>query len=341
MAKISNWQKKIKQYYEKLICVLRSLRKKCILPNWLKSWTIRIYHSWRTVLFGIFGFLFFYYFLGSQLTEDMDISNEYVLPTAASQKMETVNSMAFMLRREVDTKMWTPNLPPLFPAYVLDNMPNFQIGIENAIRDIVAVLQNISNISEAQSNDLQQAHELLKYAPNVWLLAKKGSFNIAPSSNTQYRKAAKYLTKFNERGNYAPQKQHLQDLLKQMSRKLARLARKSEEHWQEHGSDFWDNKADNIFYHHRGYAFALWQISKAMGIDFKEIILAHDAYTDWTYLQSSLRQAAQFRPYVVRNSPPDGLWSPNHLMAQNFYLARALTAIERIRGALARGNNAD
>ena len=96
-----------------------------------------------------------------------------------------------------------------------------------------------------------------------------------------------------------------------------------------------------IFFIIIGYAFALWQISKAMGIDFKEIILAHDAYTDWTYLQSSLRQAAQFRPYVVRNSPPDGLWSPNHLMAQNFYLARALAAIERIRGALARGNNAD
>ena len=78
-----------------------------------------------------------------------------------------------------------------------------------------------------------------------------------------------------------------------------------------------------------------------MCVDFKDIIVGFGVYMDWTYLHSSLQQAATFAPVVVRNGKTESLWAPNHLVVQNFYLIRAQAAIERIRTTLARGAYAD
>lgn len=323
-----------------------ALRKKISVPQrWLPSWcknaTKCVSQAWQTVLICLISFLFFYYFLGSQLAENIDTATEYTLPKEKSVKMQTAQTMAFLIKREVDDKMWTPNLPPLFPAYVLDNMPNFQTGIVAAVRDINVALRRMESIDEAQQDDLHKAHKMLSYAPNIWILSKQSSLSLAPSSNTQYRKAAKYLQKFNMRADFMPQPQNLARILAQMSKKISSRTQKNEEHWREHSGDFLDTQADNIFYYNRGYAFSLWQISKALGADFKDIIVGYGAYTDWTYLLSSLQQAARFSPLVVRNGKFDGLLSPNHLIVQNFYLMRAVAAIERIRTTLARGAYAD
>jgi len=317
------------------------IRSKKHLPNWCKNAVKYIYQTWHVVLICIAIFVFFYYFLGSQLAENIDTATEYNLPKEKSAQMQTAQTMAFLIKREVDDKMWTPNLPPLFPAYVLDNMPNFQTGITAAARDMTNVLRRIEGLTDVQKEDLQKAHKMLSYAPNIWLLSPKGSFGIAPSSNTQYRKAAKYLQKFNMRADFTPQPHNLAQILAQLSKRISRLTIKGEEHWREYSGDFIDTKADDVFYYNRGYAFALWQISKSLGADFKDIIVGYGAYTDWTYLQSSLQQAAEFSPLVVRNGKPNSLWAPNHIMAQNFYLMRALAAIERIRTTLARGAYAD
>jgi hypothetical protein len=199
----------------------------------------------------------------------------------------------------------------------------------------------LEGINSEQYGDLQQAGQMLNYAPNIWLLSKKNTFNIAPSSNTQYRKAAKYLRKFNERGDFSPQASHLPLFMEQISKKLTKLVFKSEEHLQEHSSDIIDFRADDIFYHNCGYAFALLQISRAIGADYKEEILRHNVYTEWTYLLSSLQKAADFQPVVVRNGKSKDLLTPNHLMEQNFYLMRALVSVEKIRTTLALGTTPD
>lgn len=311
------------------------------LSLWLKKSLHYAYRSWQTLLLCLLTFLFFYYFLGSQLVENIDTQTGYQLPKEKSAQMETAHAMSFLLKREVDDKMWTPNLPPIFPAYILDNMPNFQIGIVSGVRDITGVLRNLTGLNDAQREDLSKAYKMLTYAPDIWLLSKQGSFGIAPSSNAQYRKAAKYLQKFNMRADFIPQPQNLALILAQMSKKINRLTQKNEEHLREHSNDFIDSQADDIFYHNCGYTFALWQAGKALAVDFKDIIVGYNIYDDWTYLVSSLHHAATLKPLVVRNGKIDGLWAPNHLMTQNFYLMRALAAIERIRTTLARGAYAD
>lgn len=341
MAKQHEFQEKVKKIYERFVAKIRIIAikqyLKKLVPNWCRTVLENTYKVWKTVLISSFCFLFFYYFLGSQIAEDIDVQTKYLLPKQQSAKMETANAMSFLLKRELDDKMWTPNLPPLFPAYALDNMPNFQIGIVDAARDINVVLRRMEGINAEQYDDLQRAGQLLNYAPNVWLLSKKDAFNIAPSSNTQYRKAAKYLRKFNERADFSPHANHLPQFMEQISRKLTKLVLKSEEHQQEHGGDIIDFRVDDIFYHNCGYAFALSQIVRAMGADYKEEILRHNVYTEWTYLLSSLQKAAEFQPVVVRSGKPKDLLTPNHLTEQNFYLMRALVAVEKIRTALAQG----
>lgn len=314
--------------------------KKLRIPQRIKKATRWISASWKIVLTSVFSFLLFYYSIGSLLVENMDVSSGYALPKEPSDKFETANTMAFLINREIDSKMWTPNLPIAFPAYVLDNMPNFQIGIIESVRDTTATLRKFKNNTPAQITNAVEAYTLLRYSPRIWLLSRKGTFGIAPSSNAQYRKARKELIKFNKNGNFVPTERDFDLILAKISRSLRKLSQKSDMYVQEYASDWFDTQADDLFHHHRGYAFGLWQIAEALGFDFKNIILQKDLYNEWTYLISSLKKAAEFNPWLVRNEKADSM-SANHLIVQNYYLQRAQTAIERIRCMLLEEKNAD
>ena len=73
----------------------------------------------------------------------------------------------------------------------------------------------------------------------------------------------------------------------------------------------------------------------------KEIILANDLYEDWVRMETSLKRAAEFSPLFIRNGKVDSVIAPNHLMMQNYYLLRAISAAEKIRGNLSESVNAD
>ena len=354
--KISNFSwRKTAEYGRRLWQKIRTYPYKQKLKNlrWrnIKQWPIwqkirrlsqLISDSWKTVLFCLLTFFGVYYLLGSQISEKIDIKTKYNPTLQTTTESQTAGCLAFLIRRETDEKMWTPNLPLLFPASILDNMPNFQIGIISAARDVSAALKQLQNINETQKQDLKKAHQLLTYSPYVWLLSKKGSFGLAPSANAQYRKAAKSLQKFNVRQEFVPAQADLSRILALFSRKLRKITAQTEDYQREHADDWFDFKADDIFYYNRGYAFALWQIGRALGIDYKETILAADTYADWTFLISSLRQAAEFGPLIVRNGSLQSITAPNHLSTQNYYLMRALATTEKIRHVLEEsGVNAD
>ena len=298
--------------------------------------------SWKVILTVVPLFLIFYYGLGSKIVENIDVKTEYKIDNSDNAPFfKTAETMAFLVRREVDDKMWTPNLPMIFPAYVLDNMPNFQIGIITAVKDVAGTLRYFKNNTETQNKDIKEAYKKLNYAPNIWIMSRKGKFNLAPSSNSQYRKAANELRKFMRDGIYKPDVNDLRMLLKKIGAKLQKLTLDSESQQQENLSKWYDGQADDLFYNHKGYAFALWQISKTLGRDYKEIILANDLYEDWVRMETSLKKAAEFSPLIIRNGKVDSIMAPNHLMMQNYYLLRAISAAEKIRGNLSESVNAD
>lgn len=296
--------------------------------------------SWKTVLTVVPLFLIFYYAGGSLLVENIDVSTQYTADKNDKLPLfKTADAMSFLIRREVDDKMWTPNLPLIFPAHVLDNMPEFQKGIIFAVRDIAGTVRYFKFNTEAQKKDINNAYKLLSYAPDVWIMSRKGKFNLAPSSNSQYRKAGNELRKFMRDGIYTPDKNDLRLLLKKMSSKLQKLTLDSEDYLRERsGLDF---KADNLFYLHKGYAFAMWQISKSLCRDYKDIIVKNNMYEDWVRLETSLQKAAEFSPRIIRSGAPDSIFTPNHLLMQNYYILRGISAALKTASGLAEISDAD
>jgi len=327
-------REKIRKVWKNFAPEIRKIRPLKSVKKLLRKFS----GSWKIVIGCLGSFMFFYYFLGAALTENIDAVTMYKLPPQKTDKSEMVNAMSFLLNREIDEKMWTPNLPAVFPASILDNMPNFQVGIIKAICDNVSRMRKFMPVTLSQATDLKTALELLRYPPNVWLMSRKGTFGLAPSSNAQYRKARKELQKFNHDGNFAATQQNFTVYLEKLSGSLQKLIQKNEEHIQEHSSDVFDFESDNRFYFSLGYAFSVKQIAEAASLDFKEIILQNDVYTEWTYLLSSLQKIVNFNPYIVRNAELDSQTAPNHLIVQNYFLQRALVAIMQMRIALTKSN---
>ena len=316
--------------------------KKTKFYGFCKKVIKKLSDSWKVLLTVVPLFLFFYYVLGSKVVEEIDVHTQYKLEENDNTPFfRTTDAMAFLIKREVDDKMWTPNLPIIFPAYILDNMPNFQKGIIAAVKDITGTMRYLKSNTEAQKKDINEAYELLSYPPDVWIMSRKGKFNLAPSSNSQYRKAGGELRKFTRDGIYKANGDDLLLILKKISVKLQKITLKSESCQQENSSKWSGNEADDLFYYNKGYSFALWQISKVLCHDYKEVIINNNFYEDWTRMSSSLQKAAEYSTWIVRNGKIDSIFTPNHLLVQNYYLLRSITAALKISNRLAEHADVD
>lgn len=331
-----------KDLYKKIKRKIKAFSlKKFKIPQKYRKATKWISDSWKFLLSVITSFLAFYYIIGSFVVNNIDTKTVYKIPKENPAKFETTNAMAFLINREIDDKMWTPNLPLLFPAYVLDNMPNFQTGIIQGIKVISSSIANFTINNEEQNKSSAKAYEYLSYPPNIWLLSKKSAFRIAPSSNNQYRKARHELLKYSETNAFLPYEKDLAALIKNVSIDLRKKIDKEDKHIAENSAKWIDNSADAIFYKNKGYAFALWQLFETLGNDFKEVILEKEIYPEWTYVVSALRKAAEYNPLIIRNAKLSSISSPNHLIVQAYYLERAVSSLEKIQNLLLEENNAD
>jgi hypothetical protein len=74
----------------------------------------------------------------------------------------------------------------------------------------------------------------------------------------------------------------------------------------------------------------------ALGKDFSKVIADKDLKSAWDQTAASLLQGATLKPLVVINGRPDGLFMPNHLAVEGFYLLRARTQLREITNILAK-----
>ena len=81
----------------------------------------------------------------------------------------------------MDDSPWTP---AVFPAAVLDNLPNFQLGAKDSVRYFVKRMARFYG-----DKNLKEAGELLDYPADIWLFSQTGEDRLAPGSAKQYRKA--------------------------------------------------------------------------------------------------------------------------------------------------------
>jgi hypothetical protein len=105
---------------------------------------------------------------------------------------------------------------------------------------------------------------------------------------------------------------------------------------RDHSRDFVDFHADDVFYNAKGKLYAYAMLFRALGKDFSKVIDDKDLKPAWDQTAASLLEGATLRPLVIINGRPDGLFLPNHLAAEGFYLLRARTQLREITNILAK-----
>ena len=70
--------------------------------------------------------------------------------------------------------------------------------------------------------------------------------------------------------------------------------------------------------------------------DFAKVIEDRDLGDAWKQTAQSLMEAGTLHPLVVMNGRPDGMFVPNHLAVEGFYLMRARTQLREITNILAK-----
>lgn len=301
------------------------------LMAFLNSW-------WHTLIIALAAIVFLYYPLGGLLVSNIDRNIGYEINETHPEQSATVEMMAFIVNREVNEKIWTPNLPFFYPSYFLDNMPNFQLGMFDALSKFASSFAKRADkkINSADKpSHLTAAAELLRYPGTVWMFSAENKLLLAPSANIQYRKARRQLTDYNAqlsagRETFYRSPDDLAYLLNKTRINLRKSSTLLEDHIREESSSWWDNKADDVFYYQQGKAYAYYLLFKALGYDYKEIIVRADQYRNWTSLLKALEDASSLQPAIVRNGELNSLTAPNHLGYLNMYINKARSLMAQI-----------
>lgn len=295
------------------------VRKLC---SFITSW-------WQLLLLVFAAIIFLYYPLGGWMMHKIDTTTNYEVNTDNNQSA-TVEMMSFLIKREVSEHMWTPNLPFIFPSYFLDNMPNFQMGMFSAISNMTTALslKLDKTIITEKETPLKSASALLKYSPTIWMFSPSNSLVPVPSANSQYKKARKQLIAFNQSlrdGSevFYKSPHDLGYFLKRVTLDLWQANEDIESHIRENSTDWFDGKADNVFYYQQGKVYAYFLILSSMTKDYKDIIVANDMYSSWTQMLKALENGASIDPLLVRDADLNSSLAPNHLAYLGYYTLKA------------------
>lgn len=247
------------------------------------------------------------------------------------------------------------------PGVVLDNMPAFEFGALEMIRDLSLALRK--DFSRSQSQSLE----------NAYLKVAQPQFNIDhrswawPSAESEYNKAVDALIKY--RDSLADQTQsdaqfyaradNLKDWLNEVEKRLGSLSQRLSAsvgqerlntdlagdpnanqstlapQMQQVKTGWW--QIDDVFYEAKGASWALLHFLKAIEIDFAGTLQKKNA-------QVSLRQ-------IIREleSTQETVWSPmilngsgfgmlaNHSLVMANYISRANAAIIDLNKLLVQG----
>lgn len=286
---------------------------------------------WHLLLAGFFLFLCLYYPLGAWITNNLDRNTDYEINTANIKQSAGVEMASFIINREVNDKLWTANVPFFFPSYFLDNMPNFQLGLMNATSNVVSSLSKRIDspiINHEETSVLQKAAELLKYDGKIWMFSPSNRFTPVPSANTQYRKARKNLIAFNQALNsdeiiFYRRPEDLAFILKRINANLKKSLEALDNQVREESTGWTDFKADDIFYYNQGKAYGYYLLLKAIGHDYKDILVEKNVYILWTKTLKALEDAANLEAFSIRNAELNSLTAPNHLVYLAYYMEKA------------------
>jgi hypothetical protein len=259
-------------------------------------------------------------------------------PYAVSGGSQAVAMAATLAAREADT--WIANKPFWHPSALLDDKPNFQLGVMYAVSRFALELGDyLARVrgSSAIDPNVDKAVGYLRYDGTTWYW---GQGNIIPTAKaeSQYRKGVDLLLTYNRDlgAGKSTFDRRADNLIVFLDRVAADLGSSSAELdvRAEAGGGYFDSKADDVFYNVKGKMYGYYTIMRALGDDFGPIIREKQAGEIWNNMLGSLRTGATMSPLIVVNGRQDSLLMPSHLSTLGFYLLRARTQLRELSDTL-------
>jgi hypothetical protein len=284
-----------------------------------------------TVNYGILG----------PMTHNIDANPEYRAASVPENGSVAVATAAALMERELNLHGWTPNDQWFAPAGILDNMPNFQVGVVNAVgRFSFEMLDQIGRRSGSSSADpdLERASGFLQYPPNIWVWEPSTSFLPAVPSERQYRQGLAALENYNARlaRGEAVFERRADTLAAVLSRISDDLGSQTSQIDRAQKTGWWmfSQDADDVFYRNKGMLYSYAIILASLGEDFSQVIQENNLGPIWDQALNSLEQGSQLRPTFVLNGNLDKSIFANHLALQGFAMKRAILQLEELVSVL-------
>ncbi|WP_119303789.1 DUF2333 family protein [Dongia deserti] len=305
------------------------------LPGSGRRWARRA--KWAGLV--VLAVLLLYYPVGMLLVHRINDDPEFAARDVPQGGSQAVALAAALIQREVQGTAWPANDPFFMPGYALDNMPNYQIGIQQALARFSTEMADQIGRSRGSSStdrDLTDARGALNYAPDKWYFE---AASITANSESQYRGAMVKLLSYNDRlargqAPFEPRADNLMATLDRIGKDLGSASSAIDQQIDQHSGDWFDFYADNVFYLNKGRLYAYGLLLRDLGADFKAVIQEKGATTVWQRMVDSMLEGAVLQPIMVINGTPHAMMQPNHLAAQGFYLLRARIQLEEITDIL-------
>ena len=247
------------------------------------------------------------------------------------------------------------------PSVFLDNMPNWEFGVLQQVRDLARVIRNDYSRTQSQSKedpDVALAEPKFFFDNNSWIL---------PRSESEYRDAIAGFERYRDRlvGNGEPEAQfyaradNLREWLAQVEKRLGSLTKRlgdsvattrineglSGDRSAEAAKTQPDTidvrtswfEVDDVFFEARGTAWALVHFLRAAEFDFREVLADKNAEASLRQIIRELEASLQpLHSPMVLNGSGYGFFA-NHSLIMANYLARANAAVINLRELLDQG----
>ncbi len=247
------------------------------------------------------------------------------------------------------------------PSVFLDNMPNWEFGVLQQIRDLARVIRNDHSRSQSQSRedpDIAIAEPRFFIDNNSW---------VFPRTESEYRGAIEGFRRYRDRlsGIGEPEAQfyaradNLREWLAQVEKRLGSLSRRlgdsvattvintdlAGDPSATASTTLQDNvsvrtswfEIDDVFFEARGTSFALVHFFRAAEFDFAQVLEDKNARASVRQIIRELEASLQpLRSPLVLNGGGFGLFA-NHSLVMANYMARANAAVINLRELLDQG----
>jgi hypothetical protein len=247
------------------------------------------------------------------------------------------------------------------PGLWLDNMPNWENGALEQVRDLVRAMRDNMARSQSQSvedHDLALAVPRFHISQNSWAL---------PAAEDEYRAGTRYLNRYLRRlsdpnvpdAHFYARADNLAYWLETVGTRMGSLSQRlsasvgqrrvntdlagdADARQSSEGADEIEVKTplfklDDVFYEARGSAWALLHFLKAVEVDFRDVLIKKNALVSLRQIIREL-EATQEPVYspIILNGSGFGLVA-NHSLVMASYISRANAAIINLRELLSRG----